>query len=146
MSEGKRFRDAINGFNKSDVNLYIEKMLKEFDNKLRQKDEEISYLKSQNRELKARYDDINSKAQEIDSMKAKVADILMKAQEKADIMFQEAKLQAFEEKKKIEKMVEQEKEKLVDIRTELKYLKEEVVSTLKKYEGQLTDILDDEAG
>ncbi len=41
MSGEKRFRTSLFGFKKSDVNLYIEKILKDFEDRLREKDEEI---------------------------------------------------------------------------------------------------------
>lgn len=147
MSDGKRFKDSLYGFNKLDVNYYIEKLSKDFDEKLKEKDEEILFLKAQNKELKAKYDEISLKEKEIDEMKDKVTQVLVKAQEKADLMIHDAMVKANEEKRKIEQMVELEKEKLVDIRSELKFLKDEVVHTLKKYEGQLANMLDEkEAG
>jgi cell division initiation protein len=146
MSDGKRFKDSIYGFNKLDVNYYIEQLLKDFDDKLKAKDDEINSLRAQNKELKARVDELSSKAEEIDEMKDKVTQVLVKAQEKADLMLHDAMVKANEEKRKIEQLVESEKEKLVDIRSELKFLKDEVVHTLKKYEGQLTIMLHEEAG
>ena len=144
MSDGKRFKDSIYGFNKLDVNYYIEKMLKDFDEKLKEKDEEIIYLKTQNKELKAKYDEVFSKSEQINEMKDKVTQVLVKAQEKAELMLHDAMVKANDEKRKIEQMVELEKEKLVDLRAELKFLKDEVVHTLKKYEGQLSHLLDQE--
>ena len=43
MAREKRFRTSfMGGFKKSDVNAYIERILKEFDEKLKSKDDEIS--------------------------------------------------------------------------------------------------------
>ena len=44
MPGEKRFGTSLFGFSKSDVNLYIEKILKEFDDKLKSKDEEINAI------------------------------------------------------------------------------------------------------
>ncbi|MCX7710117.1 MAG: DivIVA domain-containing protein [Clostridia bacterium] len=142
MAGEKRFRTSLFGFNKSDVNTYIEKMLKEFDDKLKEKEDEIAALKNQNKEIRIKYEDLARKADQINEDRAKIADVLIKAQEKGQLMIEDARLQAIEEKKKLESMVEQEKEKLVDIKKELKILKSEVVNTLKKYEGQLGDIIE----
>lgn len=146
MSEGKRFRDAVYGFNKEDVNLYIEKMLKDFDERLKEKDEEISFMKNQNRELRSRLDEMMAKSDEIEALKDKITGVLVKAQEKAELMISEARVQALEEKKKIDDLTEQEKERLVDLRTELKALKTAVAITLRRHEGQLGEILQDDAG
>lgn len=145
MAGEKRFRTSLFGFNKSDVNLYIERILKEFDDKLRQREEEISLLKTQNKDLRSKYDELMQKADQINEDRAKIAEVLIKAQEKAERMIEEGVNQANVEKKKIEQQVEQEKEKLVDIRSEIKMLKAEVVSTLKKYDHQLGNMMREEA-
>lgn len=140
MAGEKRFGTSLFGFKKQDVNSYIEKMLREFDEKLKEKDEEISMLKNQNKEIRAKYEEYIKNAERLNEDRNKIADVLIRAQEKAKVMIDEAKMQALEEKKKIEEMIEQEKEKLVEIKEQIKILKSEVVNTLKKYEEQLTDI------
>jgi len=143
MPGEKRFGTSLFGFRKSDVNSYIEKMLREFDDKLKEKDDEIAALKNQSIEIKARYEELSKKADQINEDRAKIADVLIKAQEKAELILEDARNQAIEEKKKLEQMIEQEREKLVDIKEELKALKAAVAETLKKYESQLDDIIED---
>jgi cell division initiation protein len=140
MAGEKRFRTKLFGFKKADVNLYIEKILVEFDDKLREKDTEISALKAQQKDLKFKYEDIMQKVDQINEDRAKIAQVLISAQEKADTILDDARAQSFEEKKALEGLVEKEKEKLVDIKSELKGLKQEVISTLKKYEEQLDSL------
>jgi cell division initiation protein len=144
MSGEKRFRASVSGFNKSDVNNFIEKILKEFDNKLKEKDEEIAALKNQNRDVKAKYEDLARKADQINDDRAKIGDVLIKAQEKAEIMLEDARVNAMEEKKKLEQMIEVEREKLVDVKEELKKLRNDAIETLHKYEGQLGVIAEGE--
>ena len=145
MAGEKRFGTSLFGFKKSDVNYYIERILKEFDEKLKDKEDEISSLKSQFRETKIKYEDLAKKSDQINEDRVKIADVLIRAQEKAELMITDAREQAIDEKKKLEHLVEQEKEKLVDIKHELKVLKSEVITTLKKYEIQLTDIAKEDA-
>jgi len=145
MPGEKRFRTSLCGFKKSDVNSYIEKILREFEDKLKEKDDELASLKNQSRDIRMKYDELAKKADQINEDRAKIADVLIKAQEKAELMMEDARVQALEEKKRLEQMIEEEREKLVDIKAELKTLKSEVVSTLKKYENQLNDIIDVEA-
>ena len=149
MPGEKRFRTSfMGGFNKSDVNAYIEKILREFDDKFKEKDDEIAVLKNQNKEYRSKYEELQKKGDQIIEDRAKIADVLIKAQEKAQLMIEDARMEALDEKKKLEEIIEQEKEKLVDIRQEVKILKGEVISTLKKYESQLSDYVkdDEEAG
>ena len=140
MAGEKRFRTSLFGFKKSDVNSYIEKILKEFDEKLKEKDDEVSSLKNQTREAKAKYEELLRKADQINEDRARIADVLIKAQEKAQHMIEDAKNQAIEEKKKLDEMIEAEKEKLVDIKEEIKVLKAELINTLKKYDAQLSEL------
>ena len=148
MAGEKRFRTSLFGFKKADVNSYIEKILGEFDIKLKEKDDEISQLKSQNKDIRMRYEDLLRKADQINEDRAKIAEVLIKAQEQADIMMENARQEALEEKRQLEDAIEKDKERLVDIRQEIKELKGEIVNTLKKYESQLVTIVrdDEEAG
>ena len=144
MPGEKRFGTSLFGFKKVDVNTYIEKLLREFDDKLKEKDEEISALKNQNREFKQKYEELFRKADQINEDRERIAIVLIKAQQQAQSMLLEAREEALEEKRKLEETIEIEKEKLVDIRQELKTLKSEVVNTLKKYEAQLGGIINEE--
>ena len=145
MPGEKRFGTSLFGFRKSDVNSYIEKILKEFDDKLKEKDEEIAILRNQSRELKAKYEELAAKENQINEDRTKIADVLIKAKESAELILEDARIQAIEEKRKLEELIESEREKLVDIKAELKSLKSDVVNTLKKYEGQLDEFIENEA-
>ncbi len=143
MAGERRFGTSFMGFTKPDVNSYIERMLKEFDERLKQKDDEIAILKNQNREIRIKYEDLERRTNQLSDDRVKIADAIIKAQEKAENILEEARQQAIEEKKKLESAVEEEKEKLVDIKKELKQLKTEVVSRLKKFDTQLSEVLDE---
>lgn len=141
MAGEKRFDTSMFGFNKSDVNFYIEKMLKEFDDKLKEKDAELEVLKNQNKDLKVKFDELSRKSEHMEEVRTKIADVLINAQEKAETIVQDAKTKAMEEKKSLEQIIEQEKEKIVDIKHDLKTLKAETVDMLRKYEAQLSSMI-----
>lgn len=141
MAGEKRFGTAMFGFKQPDVNSYIEKILREFDDKLKEKDGEITALKNQCRELRIKYEDIARKSEQIGDDRVKIADVLIKAQEKAELIISEAQTQAIDERKKLSYMTEKEKERLVDIKEEIKALKQEVTKTLKKYELDLNKVV-----
>ena len=127
----------MGGFKKSDVNTYIEKILREFEEKLKEKDDEIAALKSQYKDVKSKYEELQGRENQINEDRAKISEVLIKAQEKADLMLEDARIAALEEKRQLEETIEKDKERLVDIRKEIKTLKDEIVSTLKKYDSQL---------
>ncbi len=45
------------GFKRADVNAYIERIIREFDQRLKEKDDENSTLKAQVKDLKTKYED-----------------------------------------------------------------------------------------
>jgi len=142
----RRFRTSfMGGFKKSDVNAYIERMLKEFDEKLKSKDDEIAVIRNQNRDLKIKYEELQRKADEIEETRRKLADVLLQAREDAERIREEARNEAAEEKKRLEEANEREKEKLVDIRRDIKNLKDEIVKVLSRYTQELTAIAGDDA-
>lgn len=142
MPGEKRFGNTLFGFKKSDVNYYVEKMLKEFDDKLKEKDNEISAIRIQNRDLKTKYEELLNNSEHINEERVKIAEVMIKAQEKANLILDEAQDKAIDEKRKLEKMVEEEREKLVDAKEELKLLKQEAINTLKKFENQINLVVD----
>jgi len=134
----KRFRTSfMGGFKKSDVNSYIEKMLNEFEQKLSEKDKEIEALKIECRDYRAKYEELHSISDQIFEDRNKIAEVLIKAQEQAEMMLEQARRDALGEKKNLEDSIEKERERLVDIRQEMKNLKAEIACTLRKFEDQL---------
>ncbi len=144
MAGERRFGTSAMGFTKADVNSYIERMLKEFDDRLKLKDDEIANLKNQNREIRIKYEDLERRANQMGDDRVKIADAIIKAQEKAEAILEEARQQADAEKSKLEGAIEEEKEKLVDVKKDLKFLKSTVVEMLKKFDAQINEVLDEE--
>jgi len=140
MSGEKKFGTSVFGFNKSDVNAYIEKILYEFDLRLKEKDDEISNLKLQIREMKTRYESAAEDSQILSKEKEKIASALITAQETADAILREAEERAAEEKSKLEAALEKEREKIIDIKRDIKTMKVQIVDMLNKYQGLLNDI------
>ena len=140
MSGEKKFGTSVFGFNKSDVNAYIEKILYEFDLRLKEKDDEISNLKLQIREMKTRYESAAEDSQTLSKEKERIASALITAQETADEILREAKERAAEEKSKLEEALEKEREEIIDIKRDIKTMKVQIVDMLNKYQGLLNEI------
>ncbi|MCX7773086.1 MAG: DivIVA domain-containing protein [Clostridia bacterium] len=140
MSGEKKFGTSAIGFNKSDVNAYIEKIIHEFDQRLKEKDDEISNLKLQIREMKSRYDSASQDNLNLSKEKERIASALIQAQEKADAIMAEAKARAEAEKARLEQTLESEREKIIDIKRDVKAMKNQVVDMLSKYQSLLNDV------
>jgi cell division initiation protein len=139
MSGEKKFGSSAFGFNKSDVNAYIEKIIHEFDQRLKEKDDEISNLKLQIREMKARFDTASNDSEALQKEKERIASALIKAQEKADAVLEEARARAQEEKERLDASLETEREKVIDIKRDIKQMKNLVTEALSKYQTLLAD-------
>lgn len=142
MTRQNRFGISLLGFDKDDVNSYIEKILREFDEKLREKDEEINYLKNQYIDYKTKYDKLSTENHETHEDKSKIADVLIKAQEKAGLIIEDAKKKAQEESNKLNKECSGNRETLQEMINDVMAIKELTVSTLKKYQNDLALIIE----
>jgi cell division septum initiation protein DivIVA len=82
MPGEKKFGTSLFGFNKSDVNAYIEKIIHEFDQRLKEKDDEISNLKLQIREMKARFETAANESETLAREKERIASALITARKR----------------------------------------------------------------
>lgn len=139
MSGEKKFGTSLFGFNKSDVNAYIEKIIHEFDQRLKEKDDEISNLKLQIREMKARFESATTESETLAKEKERIASALITAQEKADAILEEARNRAEQEKARLDAALETEREKIIDLKRDIKTMKSQVIEALAKYQNLLND-------
>jgi len=137
MPGEKKFGTSPFGFSKSDVNAYIEKMVREFDQRIKEKDDEISNLKMQIREMKARYESAESESVQLSKEKERIANTLIQAQEKADAIVEEARKQAQQEKSRLDAELENEREKIIDLKRDIQSIKENVIELLTKFQSLL---------
>ena len=140
MSGEKKFGSAAFGFNKSDVNAYIEKIIHEFDQRLKEKDDELNSYKLQIREMKARYESSANENAALTKEKERIASALIQAQEKADAILEEAKSKAEAEKIRLEQALESERERIIDIKRDVKNMKNQVADMLTKFQNLLTEV------
>lgn len=139
MPGEKKFGTSLFGFNKSDVNAYIEKIIHEFDQRLKEKDDEISNLKLQIREMKARFESAANESESLAREKERIASALITAQEKADSMLEEARSKAEQEKIRLDAALEAEREKIIDIKHDIKLMKSQVIEALTRYQNSLNE-------
>jgi cell division initiation protein len=155
MVEDKVFGTTMFGFDKDDVNTYIDRMVKEFERKIREKDEEINLLKLQNKDLKQRFEEIVKKNENSDHDKNKIVDVLMKAQENASKIIEEArekskieKIRLEEElKKETQQMISQikkDKEKIIFVKEQLMKLKKQALFTVQSFEKDVDTVIQTE--
>ena len=139
MAGEKRFGTSFFGFKRSDVNLYIEQMLKEMDEKLKQKNDEIAILRNQNRELKMQNETSWQKANESEDERRKISDVMITVHEQAKQVIEAAQKKADDETKRLQQMQEVEREKLVDLKQEVRMLRKAITGILRKCDSELAE-------
>ncbi|HQO70368.1 MAG: DivIVA domain-containing protein [Clostridia bacterium] len=133
----KRFRSAMSGYNKDDVNKYIENMMDEYEAKIVEKETVIKDLNKKMEDMQAMYDDLKSREDALSKEKASITKALMKANELSDQIVKEAKDTAFKEVAELEVRAEEEREKIVDIKKQLAALQASAAKLLEKFSDSL---------
>lgn len=137
MSGEKKFRTGMSGYNKEDVNEYIERILSEFDSRLKEKDDEIANFKLQLRDVRGKLDQAGTDVSAATKDREKISLVLIQAQQKADSMVEEARGEAETEKARLEKLLEAHRENLIDIKRDVRDMKAHVSDLIAKYATQL---------
>lgn len=141
MAGEKKFGTSLFGFQRADVNAYIERIIREFEQRLKEKDEEIAGLKLQLKDLKTKYEEIHREAEAVMKEKKKIAGVLLEAHEKAEAMMKEAREKAMQEKNCLDQVLEAEREKIVDIKRDLKAIKKQAAEILSRFDQQIDDVM-----
>ncbi len=153
--EDKIFGNAMFGFDKDDVNTYIEKIVKDFENKLREKEEEITLLKIQNKDLKKKNEEVTSKKEYATEDKDKIVEVLVSAQENAQRIVEEAEEKSRIEKVRLEKELNKEtqrifdqlkkdRQKVDDIREQLNSLRKQAKFVIKNFENDIDSVIEED--
>lgn len=119
----KLFRGALFGYNKKDVQKYVEEISASFNEQLNGCKAEIERLNSQREELDA-------KSAEIESKKAAISDAIISAQEQGERIIADARVKAEDEYKEAQQKIADENQKLIKIRREILNIRRHAIKTL----------------
>ena len=139
MENEKKFNTEMFGYDKKEVEEYLRELKADYESNLQAEKAEINRLSNEItiiRKKLERYDTEYIEKQE------KVANALITAEDQARNILENARQEALNEKKRIETVIEMEKEKLLDIKKEVIDLKERTVRVLEKYNDTMTELLD----
>ncbi len=137
----KRFPNSMFGFEKSTVNTYIENLTRDYEEKLTAKDMEIEKLVAQLKNVNKKYEAIKLEEERILTEKEKISQALVSANEKANKIVEDAKETVSAEVIELEAKAEKEREKIVDIKSELMGMKTDAMKMLEKYQKALNEIV-----
>lgn len=134
------FKNKLFGYDKNEVNSYINRVKLENEQKLDEQEKEIAGLRDKARQSQLKVDELQSKIDSIYEKKGQIADILLKVQEKAEIMEKETVKKCEDKKIELDNEIAAKAEELSSIKKDISTLREDVITVLDKYRTQLEAI------
>ncbi|MBO5453384.1 MAG: DivIVA domain-containing protein [Clostridia bacterium] len=126
----KKFRKGLFGFKKKDVVQYLNDYSAETQRALDEKDDLISDLKKENKELQTKLDDYQEKNRF-------VGNALLNAEKKAHDIIAEAEKEALSRKKEIDNEIKHSSLVLKKLNEEIKQLRSNLMTSVNKYQSEL---------
>ncbi|HBQ64386.1 MAG TPA: hypothetical protein DD727_05610 [Clostridiales bacterium] len=131
MAGKVRFGSSFFGFKRSDVNIYIENLVRDFESKIRQKETEIEILRSKINEIEGKQ---NADGQD----RAAIAEVLIQARTDAERLLEDAKSQAEAQKQIIEEKIEHQRQYLVQLKEKIREFRIGLLALMNDFDGKLT--------
>lgn len=139
MENEKKFSSEMFGYDKKEVEDYLKALKAEYESKVQAERSEANRLANELTIVKKkleRYETDYIQKQE------KVANALITAEDQAKKIIETSRIEALQEKDRIEQLIEMEKEKLLDMKKEVIDLKEKTIRLLSKYSDEMNSLLD----
>lgn len=139
MDNDKKFGSEMFGYDKREVEEYIKALKAEYESKLQSEKSDSNRVANELTIIKKkleRYETDYVERQE------KVANALITAEDQARKIIEDARVEALQEKDRIESLIEMEKEKLLDVKKEVLDLKEKSIKLLEKYNNEINNLLE----
>jgi cell division septum initiation protein DivIVA len=135
----KKFANEMFGYNKQEVEEYVKETKAEYESRLQAEKSDSNRLSNELTIVKKKLE-----RYEIDYIERqeKVANALITAEDQAKKIIENARLEANEERERIEHLIEMEKEKLLDLKKEVIDLKERTIRLMDKYSYEMNSLLD----
>ena len=139
MENEKKFASEMFGYDKREVEDYIKSLKADYESRIQAERSDANRVSNELTIVKkklGRYELDYIEKQE------KVANALITAEDQAKKIVETSRVEAMQEKERIESLIEMEKEKLLDMKREVIDLKEKTVGLLDKYSQEINNLLD----
>ncbi len=139
MDSEKKFANEMFGYNKQEVEEYTKEIKAAYESKLQAEKSDSNRLSNELTIVKKKLE-----RYEIDYIERqeKVANALITAEDQAKKIIENARVEANEERERIEHLIEMEKEKLLDLKKEVIDLKERTIRLMDRYSNEMNTLLD----
>ena len=140
METGKKFKGALFGYRKKDVNAYIMDTAHEFDKKKKQFEAQTAALEEKNKALQEKKNALDSKVATLEKERTYIADALLDAKQEAEKIVADAKVEAARLRSDLEVELEKLRAEVRGEQEHLQQIRAEAKETLEAYIGRLADI------
>ena len=139
MDNEKKFSGEMFGYDKREVDEYIKNLKSEYESKLQAERSESNRISNELTIVKRKLEKY-----EVDYIEKqeKVANALITAEDQARKIIETSRVEAIQEKERVEQLIEMEREKLLDLKREVIDLKEKTVRMLEHYTQEMNNLLD----
>lgn len=128
------------GFNKKEVEAYISSMKDDYEKELMEQTKQLQEMKVENAKLNDRINTLLNERKDVEATKQNISDVLVKAELQAKQIIDDARVQAEKEKREVDALIEEQKEKLIDAKIELAMLKDKAKEVMAKFSDEITKL------
>lgn len=137
----KVFDTEFNGFNKKQVNEYIEKLVSQYQQSLNDKTNECDELRAKNEQLSAKLNELSDAYIKAQEDKAKIADVLINAENTAKNMIAQAEAESEEKREKLSVQVDEKRMLIVDMNKNIRDMKIEIEKMVEEAKSRMNNSL-----
>lgn len=139
MDNEKKFSNEMFGYDKKEVEEYIKELKADYESKVHAEKSETNRISNELTIVKKKLEKYENDYIE---KQEKVANALITAEDQAKKIIEQARTESLDERKRVENLIEMEKEKLLDLKKDVIELREKAIKILDKYCTQLGDLMD----
>lgn len=139
MDNEKKFSNEMFGYDKKEVEEYIKELKADYESKIHAEKSETNRISNELTIVKRKLDRCETDYIE---RQEKVANALITAEDQAKKIVEQSRTEAIEESKRMEHLIEMEKDKLLELKKDVIEMREKAIKILDKYCTQLGDLMD----
>ncbi len=142
MAKGNKVFDTeISGFNKKQVNEYIEKLVSQYQQTLNEKVKECDSLKAKNEQLTAKINELSNAYISAQSEKAKIADVLINAENTAKNIIAQAETDSAAERQRLSLQADDKRMLIVDMNQKIRNMKQDMIVMLDGFSQDVDSLM-----
>ncbi|HPZ51324.1 MAG TPA: hypothetical protein PLI11_00220 [Clostridia bacterium] len=138
MAKGNKVFDTeFSGFNKKQVNEYIEKLVSQYQQSLSEKAKECDELRAKNEQLASKLNELSTAYIQAQEEKTKIADVLINAENTAKNIIAKAQEESAKERERLSIQADEKRMLIVDLNKIIRDMKLEVEEMIENAKSSL---------